>query len=75
MGQVYLNGSRVPKLGLLRVTMELNKSINQSSQGGLGKIGYTSSNGLPRNCCEVPNKCLIGHVLGGQNGGSILALM
>ena len=66
---MYLNGPRVPKLGLPRVTMELNKSLNQSPQGGLEKIGYASSNGPPRNCCKIPDKYLIGHVLGGQNGG------
>ena len=27
-----------------------------------------SSNGPPRNCCKVPNKHLIGHMLEGQNG-------
>ena len=53
------------KLGLLRVTMRLDKSLNQSPQGGLEKIGYTSSNGPPENCCKVSNKYLIGHVLGG----------
>ena len=52
------------KLGLLRVTMEFDKSFNQSLQGGLEKIGYTSSNGPPRNYCKVPDKYLIGHVLG-----------
>ena len=45
--------------------MELDKSLNQSPQGGLEKIGYTSSNGPPENCCKVSNKYLIGHVLGG----------
>ena len=59
------------KLGLPRVTMELDKSLNQSPQGGLERIGYMSSNGLPGNCCKIWNKHLIGHVLGGQNGGSI----
>ena len=58
------------KLGLPSVTMELDKSLNQSPQGGLEKIGYMSSNGPPGNCYKVPNKYLIGHVLGGQNGGS-----
>ena len=58
------------KLRLPRVTMGLDNSLNQSPQGGLEKIGYTSSNGLSRNCCKVPNKYLIGHVLGEQNGGS-----
>ena len=60
------------KLGLPRVTMGLNKSLNQSLQGGLEKIGYTSSNGSPGNCCKVRNKHIIGHVLGGQNGGCTL---
>ena len=49
--------------------------INQSPQGSLEKIGYTSSNGPPGNCCKVLNKKnLIGHVLGGQNGGSTTSL-
>ena len=39
-------------------------------KGDLEKIGYTSSNGPPRNYCKVLNKYLTGHVLGGQNGGS-----
>ena len=60
------------KLVLLRVTMGLDKSLNQSPKGGLEKIGYTSSNGPPRNYCKVPNNYLIGHVLRGQNGGSTL---
>ena len=50
--------------------MELDESFNQSPQGGLEKIGYMSSNGLPGNCCKVSNKYLIGHVLRRQNGGS-----
>ena len=54
--------------------MGLGKSLNQSLQGGLEKIGYTSSNGLPRNCCKVSNKYLIGHVLGEQNRGSTIEL-
>ena len=58
------------KLGLPRVTMELDKSLNQSSQGDLEKIGYTSSNGPPRNYCKIQDKYLIGHVLRGQNRGS-----
>ena len=58
------------KLGLPRVTIGLNKSFNQSSHGDLEKIGYTSSNGPSGNFCKVLNKYLIGHVLGGQNGGS-----
>ena len=58
------------KLGLPRVTTGLDKSLNQSPQGNLEKIGYTSSNRLPRNCCKVSSKYLIGHVLGWQNGGS-----
>ena len=75
MGQVYLNGPRSlsgpkSKLGLPSVTMELDKSFNQSPQGGLEKISYMSSNGPPKNCCKGLNKYLIGHVLGGQNGGS-----
>ena len=50
--------------------MELDKSLNQSFQGGLEKIGYTSSNGPPENCCKIRNQYLIRQVLGGQNGGS-----
>ena len=50
--------------------MELGKSLNQSPQGGLEKIEYTSSNGSPGNCCKVSNKYLIGHMLGEQNRGS-----
>ena len=60
------------KLGLPRVRMELDKSLNQSFQGGLENIGYMSSNGPPGNCCKIWNQYLIGHVLGGQNGGSTL---
>ena len=71
MGRVYLNGPRF-KLGLPRVTMELDKYLDQSPQGGLEKTSYMSSNGPPRNCCKVQNKYLIGHVLGGQNGGSTM---
>ena len=52
--------------------MELDESINQSPQGGLEKIGYTSSNEPPGNCCKVSNKYLIKHVLWGQNGGSTI---
>ena len=55
--------------------MGLGKSLNQSPQGGLEKIGYTSSNEPPRNCCKVSNKYLIGHVLGGQNGGFTMGLV
>ena len=50
--------------------MELDKSFNQSPQGGLENIGYTNSNESPGNCCKVPNKYLIEYVLGGQNGRS-----
>ena len=58
MGQVYLNGLRglsgpKSKLGLPSVTMELDKSLNQSFQGGLEKIGYTSSNGPSENYYEA----------------------
>nr|CAN68254.1 hypothetical protein VITISV_043923 [Vitis vinifera] len=35
--------------------MELDKSLNQSPQSGLEKIGYTSSNGPPENCCKIKN--------------------
>ena len=51
------------KLGLLRVTTGLDKSLNQSPQCGLENIDYTSSNGPPGNCCKVLNKYLIEHVL------------
>ena len=72
MSQVCLNGPRVPKskLGLSRVTMGLDKFFNQSPQGGLEKISYTSSNGPLGNCCKVPNEHIIGHVLVGKNGWS-----
>ena len=72
MGLWCLSGPKVhkSKLGLSRVTMEFDKFLNQSPQGGLENIDYTSSKGPPRNCCKVPNKYLIGHMLGGQNGGS-----
>ena len=55
MGQLYLNGPKVPKskIGLPSVTIELDKSLNQSPQGGLENIGYTSSNGSLGNCCKV----------------------
>ena len=72
--EVVPNGLSVFKLELPRVIMELDKSLNQSPQGGLEKIGYTSSNGPPGNCCKVSNKYLIEHVLGGQNGGSTVVL-
>ena len=68
MGLVCLNGSK-SKLGLPRITMELDKSLNQSPQGGLEKIDYMSSNGLPWNYCKIWDKYLIGHVIRGQNGG------
>ena len=60
------------KLRLPRVTMGSNESLNQSLQGSLEKIGYMSSNEPSGNCCKVPNKYLLRHVLGGQNGGSTL---
>ena len=47
--------------------MGLDKSLNQSPQDGLEKIGYTNSNGPLENCCKVSDNYLIGHVLGGQN--------
>ena len=37
------------KLRLPRVTTGLDKSLNQSSQGGLENIDYTNSNGPPGN--------------------------
>ena len=43
--EVVPNGLSVFKLELPRVIMELDKSLNQSPQGGLEKIDYTSSNG------------------------------
>ena len=73
MGIGCLSGPK-SKLGLPRVIMELDKSLNQSPQGGLEKIDYMSSNGPPGNCCKVPNKYLIGHVLGRQNEGLHLSL-
>ena len=69
MSQVYLKAilkrkeKPKSKLGLLRVTMGLDESFNQSLQGGLEKISYMGSNGPPGNCCKVPNEHLIGHVL------------
>ena len=59
------NNLNVPKskLGLPRVTMELDNSLNQSTQGDLEKIGYTSSNGQPGNCCKILDKYLIRHLL------------
>ena len=69
MGLRYLNKPK-SNLGLPSVTIELDKSLNQSLKGSLEKIGYTSSDGPPRNYCKVPNKYLIGHVLRGQNGVS-----
>ena len=60
------------KLGLPTVTMDVNKSLNQSPQSGLEKIGYTSSNGPSGNYCKIWDKYLIGHVLRGQNGGSTI---
>ena len=58
------------KLGLLRVTMRLDKSLNQSLKCDLEKISYMNSNGPLEKCCKVLNKHLIIHVLGGQNRGS-----
>ena len=63
MGLGFLNGPK-SKLRLPRVTMGLDKSLNQGLQGGLENIGYTSSNEPPRNYCKVTDKYLIGHVLG-----------
>ena len=60
------------KLELPKVTTGVDKSLNQSLQSGLEKIGYTSSNGPLENCCKLSNKYLIGHVAGGQNGGSTI---
>ena len=58
------------KLRLSKVAMRLDESLNQSLQGDLKKISYMSSNEALENCCKVPNKHVIGHVLVGQNGGS-----
>ena len=52
MGLVCLNLPK-SKLRLPRVTMELDKSLNQSPQGGLEKIGYTSNNEPPGNYCKI----------------------
>ena len=68
--QEYLSKLK-SKLRLLRVTMRLDKSLNQSSQGGLENIDYMSSNGPLENCCKVLNEHTIGHVLVRQNGGYI----
>ena len=73
---MHLNGPKVmpnghkSKLGLRRVTMGLDKSLNQSLRGGSKKVGTVSSYEPPRNYCKVSNKYLIRHVLGGQNWGS-----
>ena len=63
MGLGFLNGPK-SKLRLPRVTMGLDKSLNQGLQGDLENIGYTSSNEPPMNYCKVTDKYLIGHVLG-----------
>ena len=72
MGIRYLSEPK-SKLRLPRVTMGLDKSLNQSPQSGLEKIGYTSSNGPRGNCCKVLNEQAIGHMLVGQNGGSTIS--
>ena len=74
MGLGHLSESK-SKLGLPRVTMELDKSLNQSFHGDLEKIGYTSCNRPIGNCYKIQNQHLIGHVLGGQNGGSTNMLL
>ena len=51
-----------------------DKPLNQSLQGGSEKISYMSSNEPLGNCCKVLNENLIEHVLGGQNGASIVFL-
>ena len=56
-------------IGLPRVTIGLDKSLNYSPQCGLEKIDYTSSNGPPENYYKVLDKYLIEHVLVEQNGG------
>ena len=58
-----LNGPKF-KSGLPKVTIRLNESLNRSLRDDLKKIGYASINEPSGNCCK-------GHVLGGQNGGSI----
>ena len=63
------------QLGLPRVTMGIDKSLNQSLQGGLEKIGYTSGNGPLGNYCKIQDKYLIRHVLRGQNGGFTLTII
>ena len=73
MGLVCLNGLK-SKLGLPRVTMKLNKSLNQSPQCDLENIGYTSSNEPSGNCCKIRDKYLIGHVIRGQNRGSTMVI-
>ena len=50
--------------------MGSDETLNQRLQGGLEKTSYTSRNEPLGNCCKVPNKYLIGHVLGRQNGES-----
>ena len=57
-------------LSILKVCLneELDKSLNQSFQGGLEKAGCVSSNELPENYCEVLKKHLR-HMLRGQNWG------
>ena len=72
MGLEYLKYLSEPKskLKLPRVTTGLDKSLNQSSQGGLENIDYMSNNGPPGNCCKVLNEHTIRHVLVGQNGWS-----
>ena len=74
MGLVCLNWPK-SKLVLLIVTMKLDKSLNQSFHGDLEKIGYTSCNRPIGNCYKIQNQHLIGHVLGGQNGGSTNMLL
>ena len=41
------------KLSLLRVTTELDKSLNESLQGGQKKVSNMNNNGPPRNYCEA----------------------
>ena len=60
MGLGCLSGPK-SKLGLSRVTMGLDKSLNQSLRGDSKKVSSMSSYEPPRNYCKVLNKYLIGH--------------
>ena len=47
----------------------MNPSTKVSKVAKKKKVNCISSHGPPRDYYEVSNKLLIGHVLGGQNGG------